>query len=331
MTLSATIVLLVKNGAGYLGDSLPAIYAQQADFDFRVLAIDSGSRDGSLEILARYPAHVVRIPPQTFDHGETRNLGAQLAGPGCDFVVYLSQDAEPHDETWLANLVRPLRDDPTVAGAFSRHLPRPTSSPAMVRQLTTAWQSGGDARIVKRMPEERALYERDRLHYAHFSNTSSVIRRSVWEGIRFPRTGFAEDAQWADAALRAGHAIVFEPTSVVIHSHDYPALEQFRQNVDHVAGMKAIFPGVIPRGPAAWLRIWGGIPLNVWHDWRFTWGSPFFKPQPRVEKVRWMLHSPIWHTASALGTWVGAHLSCFPAGLRLAFSRQERIRRGVDR
>lgn len=326
--LLATIVLLVKNGAPYLRTSLPAIYAQETDFKFQVLAIDSGSRDDSLAILAQYPVRLKQIPPDAFNHGETRNLGAALAGPESGFVVYLSQDAEPRDPTWLVNLVKPLREDTSVAGAFSRHVPRPTSSPAMVRQLTTVWQSGGGTRLVKRMPEDAALYERDKLYYAHFSNTSSVIRRAVWEAIPFCQTNFAEDAQWADAALHAGHAIVFEPDSVVIHSHDYSTVEQFRQNVDHVAGMRTLFPDSIPHGWETWARLYAGIPKNMVLDWRITWRDSFFAHQSVGRKLWWMIHSPLWHTASVLGTWVGAHLAWFPPRLRLALSRQERIRLG---
>src|SRR5690606_35698650 len=96
-------------------------------------------------------------------------------------------------------------------------------------------------RIVKEMPEARSVYERDRLYYAYFSDTSSAIRRSVWEAHPFPRTDFGEDAAWADRVLIAGFRIVFEPASRVIHSHDYPLLEQFRQNVDHSAGMRQLF------------------------------------------------------------------------------------------
>ena len=323
----ATIVLLVKNGAAYLRTSLPAIYAQETDFDFLVIAIDSGSRDESLEILARFPVRIESISPADFNHGETRNLGAALAAQS-DFVVYLSQDAEPRDPTWLANLVRPLREDATVAGAFSRHIPRPTSSPALVRQLTSVWSTGRQHRRVKRMPEDPRVYERDKLHYVYFSNTSSAIRRAVWEAIPFRRTSFAEDAQWADAVLRAGYALAFEPSSVVVHSHDYSAVEQFRQNVDHVVGMARIFPNVSPRGLETWVRLFAGIPKNVLLDWHSTWHDAFFADQSVGRKLRWMLHSPIWHTASALGTWVGAHLSWFPPRLRLAFSRQERIRLG---
>ena len=320
------IVLLVKDGEKYLAESLAAIFAQEADFAFQVLAIDSGSQDRSREILSRFPVQLHEIAPAEFNHGETRNLGARLAGPDTDFLVYLTQDATPADEHWLAHLIAPFLTDARVAGVFSRHLPRPNSSPASARQLTTVWQTGGSHRLVKSLPAERTLYERDRLFYSYFSDTSSALRRSVWAQIPFRPLEFAEDADWADRALQAGHTIIFEPASVVVHSHDYSITEQFRQNVDHAAGMGHLFTSQVPLGWQRWLRVFGGIPLQVWCDWRFTWSAPQFAAQSALRKFAWMVHSPAWQLASALGAWVGLHLRRFPGSVQHVFSRQDRLR-----
>ena len=323
-----TIILLVKNGERYLAELLSQVFAQCGAGPFEVLAIDSGSQDRSKEILRDYPVRLHEIPPHEFDHGETRNLGARLAHPDSQHLVYLTQDATPADDSWLASLLQPLRESPAVAGAFSRHVPRPHSAPALARQLQTVWQTGGNERLVKAMPTDRAAYERSKLYYAYFSDTSSAIRRSVWEQVPFRPLPFAEDADWADRALQAGYAIVFEPASTVIHSHDYPIVEQFRQNVDHTAGMKELFPGSIYQGWESWLRLFGGIPKQVIADWRYTFRTEPFRKSPIKQKLFWFAHSPAWHIASATGTFIGAHLEGLPRGLRRGLSRQERLRTG---
>jgi rhamnosyltransferase len=320
------IILLVKNGERFLAESLAAIFAQRVDFAFQVLAIDSGSQDRSKEILGRFPVLLHEIAPAEFNHGVTRNLGAQLAGPDTDFLVYLTQDATPANEDWLAHLIAPFLSDASVAGAFSRHLPRPDSSPALVRQLTTVWQTGGDRRLVKSMPAERARYEDDKLFYTYFSDTSSALRRSVWEQIPFRALDFAEDADWADRALQAGYTVVFEPASAVVHSHDYSIKEQFRQNVDHVAGMEQLFAEHVLRSWRSWWRLFAGIPSQVWRDWQFTWSAPWFAKQNTLRKFAWTVHSPAWHVASALGTWVGLHLRLFPRPVRRLLSRQDGLK-----
>ena len=130
---TVSIVVLTKNAEPYLSETLEAIFSQETDFSFEVLVIDSGSKDRSLEILKDYSVRLIEIPPESFNHGDTRNLGARQADPGSRYIVYLSQDALPQNEAWLQNLIIPMEADHQVAGVFSRHIPRPESSPAQVR------------------------------------------------------------------------------------------------------------------------------------------------------------------------------------------------------
>lgn len=323
----ATIVLLIKNGEKYLQEILSAIYAQETDFDFEVLAVDSGSKDQSLQILKQFPVRLIQIPPQSFNHGDTRNFGAEQACPESEYIVYLTQDATPLNTHWLANLLKPLRKDSRVAGAFSRHVPRPGTSPSLYRQAVHIWQTGGTQTLYKQAPADPVEYQRDKFHYIYFSDTSSAIRRSVWQETHFPRTSFAEDALWADAVLQAGYAIVYEPSSQVLHSHNYPLVEQFRQNVDHTAAMKRLFqPPDYDRPGFEWWQI-RAIPRQVWRDWFFILHSPDFQPAPFFRKLGWMWLSPWWHFATALGVVIGVNLENLPNSFQLLFSRQERMRR----
>ncbi len=324
----ASIILLTKNAGRYIEEILQAINSQQAPFAFEVIAVDSGSRDRTLELLRKYSARVFQIPPETFNHGETRNYGADQACETSEYLVYLTQDATPADPHWLAKLVAPMEEDERVAGVFSRHLPRPDSSPSMVRQMTTAWQSGGAERIVKEMPASLEEYEQNKFSYIFFSNTSSALRRSIWQEHRFPRTSFAEDAIWADTVLRAGYRLAYEPASGVIHSHDYDVINQFRQNVDHAHGMVELFDPPHYRQKGFWFRELRAIPRHVWRDLVFMRSSPYFVKNTRFKKMKFLLFSPFWHLASSLGTVVGARLHTLPPFLRVLFSRQERIRLG---
>ena len=325
----ATVGILVKDAAQYLPNTLSAVLSQSIDGEFEVLAVDSGSIDTTLDILARYPVRVIQIRPEAFNHGETRNLVAREAHPDSSFVVYLSQDAEPRDNRWLSHLLSPFDEDPNVAGVFSRHVPRPGASPSLVRQLTTHWQTGGEHRLVKRMPDSDIDYERDKPYYIYFSNTSAAIRRDVWKETPFRAVSFAEDADWADRVLRAGYKIVFEPKSVVVHSHDYSVIEQFRQNVDHTSAMIGLFNPPVCGDRSRWLRSLIRVPREVWRDWRFLRASPYHTGARPWSKLRWALRSPAWHLATVLGGWAGANLKSLPESWRVHFTRQERLRRGT--
>ncbi len=114
-------------GIEFLERLLDALAAQEFELPWDVHIIDSGSTDGTVEMLERYrakfpvPFHVVRIPSVEFDHGDTRN---QLAArSGGDLLVYSTQDAIPSDSRWLALLAKNF-DDPEVGAAYSRNVPR---------------------------------------------------------------------------------------------------------------------------------------------------------------------------------------------------------------
>lgn len=137
-----SIIIPVKNGARYLEEVLQGIYAQQTRHVYEVIVIDSGSNDRSLEIAAGFPARVARIRPEEFNHGGTRNLGGKLAHPDSRYLVYLTQDATPLPG-WLEYLIAPLEEEMQVAGAFSRHVPRPDCNPILARQMREDWQQCG--------------------------------------------------------------------------------------------------------------------------------------------------------------------------------------------
>src|SRR5215510_9157257 len=133
MAPRATVVLPVKNGARHLGALLPALRRQVLDGSLEVLAIDSGSHDGSDALLEQGGVRTLRIPPASFDHGETRNLGVREAnGPT---VVFLTQDALPADDHVVRRLVERIEADPRVAGAFARQVPRDEADPLTRRDL----------------------------------------------------------------------------------------------------------------------------------------------------------------------------------------------------
>lgn len=321
-----SIVVPVKNGDRFLHEVLTSIFDQMCDPSFEVILIDSGSKDRSLEIARRFPVRLIEIAPENFNHGETRNLALKVSEPDTRLIVFLSQDATPFNRDWLRNLILPFDEDELVAGVFSRHIPRPGASIPTVRQLVEGTQSGGVSRVVKQMPASLEEYLKNITYYIWFSNTSSAVRKSVFEVHPFKRVDFAEDAVWADEVLRAGYKIVYEPSSVVVHSHNYSLVEQFRQNVDHQHAMYAHFRLKNLRNLRTWLKLYLGIPLQTWRDYKFAIDSPYFKQLRFVRRLAIFISSPLWYFATISGGLVGSYLDSLPAWMGLWLSRQERLK-----
>lgn len=220
-----SIVLLTWNGGSGLRELVAAIARQQTDFAYEVVAVDSGSTDGSPEWLEQSPAvaRVARIPSTQFNHGTTRNLGIEQSRGA--FIVLIVQDAIPTSDDWLARLVAPLRRDPRVAGTFCRQRPRPDA-----RAITAGYLEGwaGAAPEPRRVAfdDARALEALDpgsQLQACTFDNVCSCLRRSVWQQIPFRATVIAEDLEWAQRALQAGHSLEYVADAAVVHSHDRTA------------------------------------------------------------------------------------------------------------
>ena len=134
---SVSVLLVTKNGERYLAETLQCIRLQQGRFRLaEIIAVDSGSRDQTLAILESHAVRVIRIPPHEFGHGKTRNLAAAHAQS--DYLVFLTQDATPANTEWLEKTLAPLQADPSIAGAYSRHLPRPDCHPMEWRQIGRA-------------------------------------------------------------------------------------------------------------------------------------------------------------------------------------------------
>ena len=221
------MILTLNAGPGFAG-LLERLAAQRAGFDHELVVVDSGSTDGTVELARRHGAAVHTIPKEEFDHGAARNLGVSLAGG--EYVAFLVQDALPVDDRWLAAMVEDLDADDAVAGVYGRQIPRPESSPlarAVVNDLPTA---ATERRVQQAGDDYWDLSPATRRLLALFDNVSSCVRRSVWQEHPFERTPFGEDLRWGRRVIEAGHKLVYEPRSAVLHSHERGALYDLRRH-----------------------------------------------------------------------------------------------------
>ena len=225
-----SVVLPTRNGAATLPALLDALWAQKTTHPIEIIAVDSGSTDGTLELLERRVRTVVHIPAAEFDHGRSRNAGIERAEG--DFVVLLVQDALPVSDDWIRRLTAPLTSDATLAGTFARQQPR-SDAPALTKMQLQRYAATQLEPWTHRLPgghsEFDALSPVERLRRCTFDNVASCIRRSVWLLQPFKVTPIAEDVEWARDVLLAGFGIAFVPDAVVIHSHDRSASYEYER------------------------------------------------------------------------------------------------------
>lgn len=174
----------------------------------------------------RFDVHI-RISRREFNHGATRNVGAQLAvARGAQVLVFMTQDAVPAADGWLETLVAPILSGEVVA-TYARQLPQPGATPLEAFAREFNYPPASRTKSLQDLPElgVKAFF---------FSNVCSAVRADVFEQVgRFPENVIMnEDMTLAARILRAGHRIRYVAESQVFHSHHYTLLQQFRRNFD---------------------------------------------------------------------------------------------------
>ena len=201
--MDGSIVIRAKNEARFIGETLEAIGRQEGINRVEVIVVDSGSTDGTQDIVRGFPARLIEIPPETFTYGRALNIG--VAAARGDVVVSLSAHSLPAHERWLANLVRNFADA-RVAGVYGRQIPRANASCFDLFGMTLSGVTS----------TRRRWQEKDMM----FSNANGAFRRQLCHAFPFDeRLLGAEDLAWAHAVQAQGYAVVYEPGAPVYHSH----------------------------------------------------------------------------------------------------------------
>jgi rhamnosyltransferase len=224
-----SIVIPTLNAMATLPQLLEAIAAQRVDFPYELIAVDSGSIDGTPDVIRRHGHQVVSITPGSFDHGLARNQGIRQARG--ELVVMLVQDALPATDRWLATLTAAFAGDRTLAGTFARQLPHPAAS-ALTRLYLARYAAASPVPRTTQLAdaaEFAALTPDERLLRCTFDNVCACMRRAVWEAHPFKATPIAEDVEWARDVMLAGYRLRYVPDAAVFHSHDRPAAYEFRR------------------------------------------------------------------------------------------------------
>lgn len=294
-----TVFIPTFNGAKYLTECIESILHQQlpSGYKLELLIIDSGSSDGTLDIISRYDKKLtlVQIPNSEFSHGGTRAKAAHLAKG--EYILFLTQDATPKDEHWLANMIEPFYLTKQIGCVFGRQVPRPNAAATIKREVATTFSgmAASDSILVHR---SKSLINHKDVNAINtfFSDVNSAVRRDLLIGkVPFRDVNYAEDQSLAEDMQQKGYIKAYAPRSEVWHSNDYTARQYFHRKFDEYIGLKESVG--LKQAPSIRSLLLGWI-RPTWHDWKFIRRDREYSPR---SKVVWFIESPFYNFAAKAG------------------------------
>jgi rhamnosyltransferase len=265
---SGSIILRSFNEGWALRETLPALKAQDCK-DWELIVIDSGSSDGSQELIrAAQPAHFVQIQPHEYNPPRVMNHGMRLARS--EFGIFLNADATPQGTQWLRPLITALQDR-KVAAVFGRQIPRP------------------DCQAVYACDYDRCFGpNRESAQWEHFfSMVSSGIRKDIWSRRGFlEKLQYAEDDEYTRWVKANGYQVIYRPESVVMHSHNYTPAQAYKRSFGDARALAASWKSSPEEFNYFRTRLLGWM-SDLRHDLRFCAREHRLSELPHAARIRW--------------------------------------------
>jgi rhamnosyltransferase len=318
-----SIIILSKNEERYIDSTLDMVFQQKVDMRYEVIVIDSGSGDSTLDIAKNYPVKILEIPSDEFSHGETRNQGARIANG--DIVVFLNADATPKDDNWLKNLTENFKNDEKIVAVYSRIYPRQDCNPLRSWEILNDAYLQNDKRVkyIDNFDKYNCMNSRDKRRLLSFQTISCAIRKHFLLKNPFKQLEFGEDLEWSKRIMEKGFKVVFEPESVVLHSHNFyfSFIKTFKKYFDDAKLNNYL------------LNIWS------WRNFPMLGGYIVYKVLRDINyilslnkdlfyKTRWSFYSLVIRLAEFFGIILGANSQYIPCRLQPLFSLVNELKKG---
>lgn len=284
-----TIVIPTYNGDDYLADVLDAIEGQRYAGELQVLVVDSGSTDRTLDIIATHPdVELIQIPNSEFGHGRTRAMAARRSRG--DVIVYLTQDAVPVGEAWLAELVAPFELDARIGLVTGRQQPRARAFPLQRYEIIGVFDRLGPRDGITVYGAGATELTGASLDVAAFhSDVNGAVRASALREVPFRDVPYSEDQLLGRDMLAAGWRKAYAGRASVEHSNDLTWKEYGPRIFDETVGLRRIGTPIPPLGRSAQLRL---VMRGVLGDSLRIARDGFYG---RRAKLAWLVKNPSYH------------------------------------
>jgi glycosyltransferase involved in cell wall biosynthesis/SAM-dependent methyltransferase len=228
--VKVSVIIPTKNAGPEFESVLEKIKNQKGIASVEIIIVDSASTDGTCEIAEKYGCRIFVIQPEEFNHGLTRNYGAEQASG--EFIVFLVQDAIPVGEYWLFNLVKSFGNNEKIAAVTCRQIPRSDADMFAGFILWSHYQSLNRTqnRVYSCNDRFDELAPLDKRIAAGVEDTCCMMQKKIFDRFKFRNIQYGEDLDIGIRLLKAGYKTAFVFSTGVIHSHNRAPLYFFKRS-----------------------------------------------------------------------------------------------------
>ncbi|HAM24265.1 MAG TPA: family 2 glycosyl transferase, partial [Actinobacteria bacterium] len=216
LDLSVAAVVVAHDGLKWLPIVVAAIRGQERPVQ-RLIVVDTGSRDGGPDLLAReLPATDVVTMPRTTSFADAVTAGVARAGAH-DFLWLLHDDSAPRTDALLHLVDAAVRSGAAVIGPKVLGW----SDRTHLLEIGVSIGLGGRRETgLERGERDQGQHDRDADVLA-VGSAGMLVRSEVWHGLdgfdaQFPL--FREDVDFGWRANAAGYRVTIAPRAVVHHA-----------------------------------------------------------------------------------------------------------------
>jgi rhamnosyltransferase len=223
--MKVNVYIPTLNGGSRVKELVAGITKQNQPIH-RLVVIDSGSTDGTLDYFRGIPHELITLHKKDFDHGGTRHA-AIGAYPDAEILIFLTQDAILENADALEKMVLAFQSNPKLGMCYGRQLPHLNAK--VLESHSRLFNYPEKSQI-------RTFEDRERLGIRTIScsNSFAAYRTEAYlDAGGFPSgTILGEDVLIAGQMLLKGWEMAYVAEARVHHSHDYTLAEEFRRYFD---------------------------------------------------------------------------------------------------
>ncbi|MBN1251707.1 MAG: glycosyltransferase [Bacteroidales bacterium] len=239
---TVSVVIPVKNEAKKIKACIEGILNQTIKV-LEIIVLDSGSTDGTLDILKKYQeVKIINISPQEFNHGETRNVGVREAKG--DYVLLTVGDAVAIDNLWIENLLSSFENE-NIACVFGQQIVPHEPDKNPVEWFMPISKPGKHISYIGNEDNFNKLSSYEKQQMCFIDDVTAMYRRDLLLKYPYQKVNYSEDVIWAKEILVKGYTIVYNSHAKVFHYHNTDYEFDFKRTFS-VHYFRYIHFGLIP-------------------------------------------------------------------------------------